>query len=118
ERTEDVRPLLGEGVRGVAFEPVAADRAEDGAEQIAPSANSAPDDGFEGFVGGHLTGVDDADLRDVERAAQSRDDGSEDEDEQLELRRRVAGEQDAVLRIADGALNKAEFRRGQPAAKK
>src|SRR5260370_35149117 len=47
---EDIGPLLGEGVSGVALEGVAADGAEDGTQQIAAPPHGAPDHGLKRLV--------------------------------------------------------------------
>ncbi len=116
EPAEDIGPLLGEGVSGVALVCVAADGAEDGTKQIAAPTDGAPDHGLERLVRRHFARIDDPDLRHVKRPAKSGDDGCEDENKQFELRRRVAGEEHPVFAVANGALNEAELRRGEPTA--
>src|SRR4051812_45884533 len=104
-------------MRGVALERVAADGTENGAEQVAATADRAPHDRFERFIGRHLAGIDDADLWNKQRTTKSADDARKHKRKKFEIRRRIAGEEHAVLAVANGALNQAELRRGQPAAK-
>src|SRR5437773_6401469 len=57
EPAEDIGPLLGEGVSGVALEGVAADGAEDGTKQIAASTHGAPDHGLKRLVRRHFARI-------------------------------------------------------------
>ena len=113
---ENQQPEIRICAGGPALERVDADRADDRADERAAAAEGDPDDGFEGFLGGHFAGVDDADLRDEQRAGEGGDDGADDEDEELEIGGGVAGEEHAVFRIADGALDQAEAGVGEPFA--
>ena len=81
-----IRPLLGMGKEWVAepLRPLDADRAEDRAEHVAATTGPRPRRRFEDGRG-HLAGIDDADFRDKQRAAQTGDDRGDDEDEEFEI---------------------------------
>src|SRR5262249_9176396 len=80
-------------------------------------AHGTPHHGFQRFIRRHLTGVDDAHLRHVKRAAQSADHRGQHEDKELEVRGGITGEKHTVFTVADGALNETELGRSQPATK-
>ena len=51
-----------------------------------------------------------------QRTSEAGDDRGDDEDEEFETCGGIPGEQDAILGIANGPLDQAKLRRGQPAA--
>src|SRR5215213_3081317 len=98
------------------LERVTANRAQDGTEKIAASADCAPHHGFQGLIRRHLAGIDDTDLWDEQSAAESTDDSREHENEKFETRGCVSGKEHTIFTVANGALNQPELRRSKPAA--
>jgi hypothetical protein len=65
------------------------------------AANGHPDHDFDRIDRGELTGIDDADLRHIERAGDAGNDGREDEHPELERLDRVAEEPRSALGVAN-----------------
>ena len=108
EAAKDVEPLLSESAGGVTLERVDADRAEDQAINV-PRPPTRTNERLRGFVE-PFRWVNNSDLGHVESAAEPGENRGQDEYEELETGSGVTGEKDAVLAIANGALNEAEFR--------
>ena len=101
QAAEREQPIFGEGAGEIGLGEVDDDRAERRADQRAASADRHPDHRLDRIGGVEFAGVDDADLRHVERARDARHDGGDDEHEQLIVFDAIAEEAHAALRVAD-----------------
>src|SRR5690606_20382961 len=104
QTAEDERPAFGELAGRPALEEIHDDGPDDRADLGAAAADRDPDDDVESLGGDHFRRIDDARLGHVEGAREPGNDAREGEDEELEGRRRVSGEADAVLAVADRLL--------------
>src|SRR5688572_10365608 len=114
---QDVEPLLGEGARRVTLQAVDGHSADNRPHQRTAPAHRAPYDRFERLLRRHFAGIDNPDLRNVQRATQSRNDGGGHKNEELETGRGITRKEHPIFAVADGALNEPELRRREPATK-
>ncbi len=86
------------------------DRAKRRAGQRAAAADRDPDDGLDGVAGRKFTGIDDADLRHVQRTGDAGHAGRQREHEQFVVLDTVAEKPRAGFRVTDGNQHLAELR--------
>ncbi len=110
------QPQVGIGRREEALQPVHAQGAHHRPQQGAPPAHRDPDDHLDGRQHADLGRRDDADLGHVERARHPGQHRGDHEHEDLERGGRVAGEEHAVLAVADGDQHPTRRGAGDPPA--
>ena len=86
-----------------------------GSDQRGAAAHGGPDGDLDRVGRAHLAGVDDADLRHIERARHAAHHGRNGPDRELVADRRIAGEHDPRLGVADRLQHPAELAGHQPA---
>src|SRR5690606_4888989 len=108
ERAQGEEPELGQDGGEPGFAEIDDDGADDRADQRAAAAHSSPDDHLDGIARLELAGVDDADLRHVERPGNARHDGRDGEGEKFDVFNAVAEKTGSALGVADGNHDLAE----------
>ena len=110
QATEHEQPIRRENAAGeIGFAVVHQHRPEYGAGQRSPPADCDPDHSLDGIARREFARVDDADLRDVERAGDACHAGRQRENEHLISFDPVAEKTGARFGVANGDQNLAEF---------